>query len=103
VSSQPGDAPPEESLSLLATDRWSFLFPPNQLRRSRLVEKFVSTFIVDLAVLISQQALHAKLTFVLLVEEASGSLRVYGTGLLPHDFVIAVQLYMNISGNKVPM
>lgn len=102
MSSQPGDALPEGSLSLLATDTWSLLFPPKPTQIS-FVKKIVNAFIVDLAILISQQALHAKLTFVLLVQVASGWLRVYGAGLLLHDLVTAVQFYMNVSGNKVPM
>lgn len=83
MSSEPGDAFPEGSLSLLVTDTWSLPFPPKptQISLDCFVEKFVNAFIADLAILISQQALHAELTFVLLVQVASVWLRVYGTRL----------------------
>lgn len=50
--------------------------------------------------LTSYPALHAALTFVLLVQVARVWLRVNAIEGLLHDLVIAVWCYMNVSENK---
>lgn len=50
--------------------------------------------------LTSYPALHAELTFVLLVQVARVWLRVNAIEGLLHDLVIAVWCYMNVSENK---
>lgn len=61
---------------------------------------FENTLILDLAMLTSYPALHAELTFVLLVQVARVWLRVNAIEGLQHDLVIAVWCYTNVSENK---